>query len=28
MLSDIIYKIIPETYDYYPADAKSIDGAI
>jgi hypothetical protein len=28
MVSDIIYKIIPETYDYYPAEAISIDGAV
>ena len=27
-MSDIIYKIIPETYDYYPADVKSIDEAV
>lgn len=28
MVSDIIYKIIPEIYDYYPADTKLIEGAV
>lgn len=27
-MSDIIYKIIPEIFDFYPVDTKDIDGAV
>jgi hypothetical protein len=27
-MSDTIYKIIPEIYNFYPADAQSIEGAV
>lgn len=27
-MSDIIYKIIPEIYNYYPVNSKPIDGAV
>lgn len=27
-MSDTLYKIIPESYDFFPIDTKDIDGAV